>query len=562
MKFRMSAALWAALFLFPAHAFAQGAVQQSGAVTPGDAVKWVYNGIIADAGTAALQQYGSVTPGHAAAWISNPLTGITQLGDAGTAAAPVVTSLGIIGSGTPFCVYDAPVASPNHEECFGVSGTIATITAAANNGASLTGLQFLVGGNTITVPITTGELLNGISGINGLAVGGSAPAPTIGLASISSPQILANITGVAAPPGPTTLSPILDASLGNTPGDLPYRTSSAWGVLGPGANGACLTYSTTGPTLIWGSCSGSPSSGTVTSVATNNGLTGGTITTTGTIGLAAIADADLLSNISGGSAAPTANTLTGTIDYAIGSGRGSLMERGSGGWSALAPGTANYVFVGKGSGADPAYVTLTSEIDAAFGNTRGSILERGASGWTLIAPGTSGYVLTSQGSGADPAYATSAPTSTQITTALGYTPATNATIGSYKGVSSFGGTVTLTSGYCGQLIETTGSSSYTITLPSPGANAACVMTFINDYAVSTATVTLATPSGAFHYSGGTLGSTTTFASACGGMLQIVSDGANWFSTFTQGGNQTCVGAGGGSSGGGYELAVAKLAGTG
>lgn len=55
-------------------------------------------------------------------------------------------------------------------------------------------------------------------------------------------------------------------------------------------------------------------SGTVTSVATNNGLTGGTITTTGTLGLAAIANNAALCNNSGSSAAPTtANcTVTGT----------------------------------------------------------------------------------------------------------------------------------------------------------------------------------------------------------------------------------------------------------
>lgn len=47
-------------------------------------------------------------------------------------------------------------------------------------------------------------------------------------------------------------------------------------------------------------------SGSVTSIATNNGITGGTITTTGTIGLAAIGANSLLGNNTGASAVPSA----------------------------------------------------------------------------------------------------------------------------------------------------------------------------------------------------------------------------------------------------------------
>ncbi len=48
--------------------------------------------------------------------------------------------------------------------------------------------------------------------------------------------------------------------------------------------------------------------------------------------------------------------------------------------------------------------SLSDLIDSAVGSTRGSILERGASGWALVPPGTSGNVLTSNGPGADPSY--------------------------------------------------------------------------------------------------------------------------------------------------------------
>lgn len=40
-----------------------------------------------------------------------------------------------------------------------------------------------------------------------------------------------------------------------------------------------------------------------------------------------------------------------------------------------------------------------------IGSTRGSLLERGSSGWTAITPGTYNYILTSRGAGADPVWA-------------------------------------------------------------------------------------------------------------------------------------------------------------
>lgn len=54
----------------------------------------------------------------------------------------------------------------------------------------------------------------------------------------------------------------------------------------------------------WAAASGG--SGSVTSVATGTGLTGGPITSTGTISLASVSNSTLMGNVSGGSAAPTA----------------------------------------------------------------------------------------------------------------------------------------------------------------------------------------------------------------------------------------------------------------
>jgi hypothetical protein len=61
------------------------------------------------------------------------------------------------------------------------------------------------------------------------------------------------------------------------------------------------------------------------------------------------------------------------------------------------------ILQGNGSGI-AAPVTFSAAIDAAVGSTRGSILERGASGWQIVAPGTTALPWVSNGTGADPAY--------------------------------------------------------------------------------------------------------------------------------------------------------------
>lgn len=74
--------------------------------------------------------------------------------------------------------------------------------------------------------------------------------------------------------------------------------------------------------------------GTVTNVATGTGLTGGPITTTGTLSLAQIANLRLLANVSGGAAVPSANTLTAILDAIISSTNGAMLQRVGGVWTA------------------------------------------------------------------------------------------------------------------------------------------------------------------------------------------------------------------------------------
>jgi hypothetical protein len=122
--------------------------------------------------------------------------------------------------------------------------------------------------------------------------------------------------------------------------------------------------------------------GSVTSVSTNNGLTGGPITTTGTIGLAPIATLTGLVNITGGSAVPIANTLTAWIDAAIGSTQGDILYRNASDWVVLAPGTSGYFLQTQGAAANPQWAAISS------GHTYETVVQVFTAGTSTYTPTT------------------------------------------------------------------------------------------------------------------------------------------------------------------------------
>lgn len=198
--------------------------------------------------------------------------------------------------------------------------------------------------------------------------------------------------------------------------------------------------------------------GTVSLIDTpaGGGLTGGPITASGSLTLAAIASGTLLGNAQSGTAIPQGVTVSELLDRAFGSVRGSLLSRGASGWTELSPGTtglylqsagtgANLLWsspagagtvqsVGSGAGLTGGPITATGTLALAaigdglllgnvsggataptatpltllldrYSTTRGAVLFRGASTWTALAPGAAGDVLTSGGALANPVWA-------------------------------------------------------------------------------------------------------------------------------------------------------------
>jgi hypothetical protein len=238
------------------------------------------------------------------------------------------------------------------------------------------------GGGTVT-SVGTGT---------GLTGGTITSSGTISLASIADGLILGNISGGGAAPTPTALSDLIDHVLGNSRGQILYRGAAAWAALNPGTSGFFLKTLGAGADPTWANPS---AGGTVTSVSTGTGLTGGPITVSGTISLASISDKNLLANVSGGSAAPTPTTLTALIDAALGATRGQILYRNATVWTVLNPGTAGQILQTGGAGADPAWAaagaggTVTS-VATGTGLTGGPITTSGTISLanTAVTPGS------------------------------------------------------------------------------------------------------------------------------------------------------------------------------
>ncbi len=289
---------------------------------------------------------------------------------------------------------------------------------------------------------TGGSGVTDIAAGPGISTGGSdiTGTGTVSLAEIDDTKFLANVAGETAAPTPQTISAFLDYVVSNARGTILTRTNTGWVGLATGTSGQYLKSQGSGADLVWDAPAGS---GTVTSVAAGTGLAGGTITGAGTVSLATIADKRLFANISGGAAAPSANTLTGIIDNIIGTTQGAVLYRNGSAWVKLDPGTNGQVLTTGGAAANPAWADapvsggtivnqrlvanisgstgvpsgqkLTDIFDSILGSSRGMIIWRAASGWSVLAPGTSGQVLVTGGSGGNPSWVTNAGASLSIT---------------------------------------------------------------------------------------------------------------------------------------------------
>jgi len=170
-----------------------------------------------------------------------------------------------------------------------VSGTVTITlpTAAITNTylaqmAAGTVKANLTGGSASPSDVTPSAILNTFSSATGsllyrgASVWQALPAGT-------NAQILSS-TGTTSPPAWSSLSALIDASVGGpSQGSILFRGATSWQNLPPGTTGQVLQTQGSGANPVWYT---NPGTGTVTNISTGTGLTGGPITTIGTINLA------------------------------------------------------------------------------------------------------------------------------------------------------------------------------------------------------------------------------------------------------------------------------------
>lgn len=264
----------------------------------------------------SVQQSGAVTRGHVPSWATS---GVVQ--DGGSSATPKVNALGVYGSGgCPISITSTTSeGTPSGDYVQGC------LSADAASGVTLSVTPF---GSLSTLPFNID--INGTT----YAVGGS-----------------------------NWLSTILDDQIGSTQGSVIYRSGSAWTALTPGVSGTVLTSNGTSANPSWAAAGGI---GTVTSVATGTGLTGGPITSSGTIAL------DTPVSVANGGTGLT--TLTAHY-LPVGNGTTAV--------SLIDPGTSGQCLTSNGASSDPTFQPCVGGGTVTSVGTGG-----GLSGGTITSSGT------------------------------------------------------------------------------------------------------------------------------------------------------------------------------
>lgn len=190
----------------------------------------------------------------------------------------------------------------------------------------------------------------------------SAMQATLGLGSASTHDIsffLQTANNLGDVPSPATARSNLGLGTAATKAVTDNSKPNVASTTGAFIVGHVLLAADTSGTIKDG---GSPAGmGTVTNIATGTGLTGGPITTTGSIEFADVSNNTILANISGSSSEPPIpNTLSDIIDSTISNVQGSILYRGVASWLALAPGTNGFFLETKGIAANPIWSDVTA----------------------------------------------------------------------------------------------------------------------------------------------------------------------------------------------------------
>lgn len=214
--------------------------------------------------------------------------------------------------------------------CRTVSGDATLSAAGALTLATVNSNVGSFGSATQCVALTT----NG----KGLITAASAVTCTPAIASVTGLG-----TGVATALGTNIGSagaPVLFDGAGGTPSSIDLTNATGT------AAGLTAGHVTTNANLT----------GDVTSVGNAATIAANAVTNAK---MATMADGTIKSNVSGGVAAPSDNTISAVMDKLFGTAQGNIVYRGASGWVSLPPGTSGQYLQTLGAAANPAWSTLS-----------------------------------------------------------------------------------------------------------------------------------------------------------------------------------------------------------
>lgn len=225
-----------------------------------------------------------------------------------------------------------------------------------------------------------------------------------GLPTIGNNQVLGNVSGGTTTPVGISLSALIDSAISNVQGSILYRSGAAWVSLPPGTSGQVLQTGGASANPSWTSVSGT---GTITGVTASNGLAGGGVSGNVTVGLSSVASNSFLANTTGGSAPPSATTLSAFFDSVLGNTQGSIIYRAGTTWQELTPGSSGQFLITAGAAANPGWgeilpngttaTTQTSTDNSTKVATTSFVQTAVASGGLPAAFGIGSYVLAGDG---------------------------------------------------------------------------------------------------------------------------------------------------------------------
>ena len=199
------------------------------------------------------------------------------------------------------------------------------------------------------------------AGPNTIKVNGNTLAATAGTATVTIPNATDTLVGrdtTDTLANKTLTSPVINSPTGIVKGDVG---------LGNVDNTSDVTKNAATATLTNKTISGA--SNTLSNIG-NSSLTNSSMTIAGHIvslggtqaiavgDLSSIADGTIASNVSGGSAAPAANSISSVLDKLFGATQGNIVYRDVSEWAALAPGSSGQFLKTLGASANPAWDTI------------------------------------------------------------------------------------------------------------------------------------------------------------------------------------------------------------